>query len=225
MKKYIIPGVITLGVIACIIAGFVLYRSFHPHETYAEANNNAKIAIKKIVDKKYPGYEIISLNLEYVDWSSTVQSVNTFGYDFDYATRAEVIIKNNEEERGLHFEGKSRRWRITSDYPISGPNVPDGKYFVEIWTTTHYGNKNEATNYYWVVPDKMNDLYESGVLWYVSNVFKTENHQVYVFNKKTNNWEPSSIKYIDLNYYGNYEEKSKEFVSDLLSRYASYNEE
>lgn len=231
MKKIVIIGVIVLGLIACAVTGYVLFNNFQPKETYVEANDNAKVAIKKIVNDKYPGYEIESLVLKYNDWSSSVQRLDDFSYKWHYATSADVIVKNDVEERTILLKGQSSNWRITSDYPDSGLNIPDGEYYV------HMGGFSESNNpdidrmlsYYWVVPNKNGELYvqdgKTVTIQFVEELFKTKDGKVYVFNRDINDWELSTVKYSELNYITYYSKTTAESAKQLLQKYASYIEE
>ena len=188
-------------------------------------------AIIKIINKKYYSYEVKDLQLEYVDFFSTVSIA-----DEDHrATRATAIIENEDEQITLHFKKNYFNiWHISDSEPNYGPNIPNGIYFINV----DYNNVGKAVDIdnliknCWVIPDENGNLYTKhgdDKDWYYSfkeckNIYKTENGYVYVFNKKISNWEKATITYADLCYYSNYEKITKEYAIEIIEKFSSYRE-
>lgn len=185
--------------------------------------------ICEIINKEYESYEVESLELEYVDWSSTVQTAE----EGDRPTEATVIIKNDEEQRELHFDKNLFTWKITSSEPLYGKNVPNGVYYIEVdW---HNVGKlvdiEECMKNNWVMPydGKMYSKVGDDEDWYYSykvceNIYKTMDGYVYVFNKEISDWEKSENTYAHMEYYGNYDRIEKDYAAELLKQYSSYEE-
>ncbi len=188
-------------------------------------------AITNIVNKKYHSYEVKDLQLEYVDWYSSVRIAD----EDNSATRATAIIENEEEQITLYFEKNHfNGWRISRSEPNYGPNVPNGVYFVEM-NYVSVGQKvdiDEHIKDYWVIPDENGNLYEKtgdATNWNYSfkeckNIYKTKDGYVYVFNKEISDWEESTKTYADLRYYGNYENVTKEYAIEIIEKISSYRE-
>lgn len=185
--------------------------------------------ISKIINKKYGSYEIESLELEYVDWSSTVREAE----EGDRPTSATVLIKNNEEQRKLHFEKEFFGWKMTYSDPLYGKNVPNGIYYIDVdW---HNVGKlidiEECMRNNWVMPydGEMYSKVGDDEDWYYSykvceNIYKTMDGYVYVFNKEISDWEKSEESYADMEYYGNYDRIEKSYAAELLKKYSGYEE-
>lgn len=187
-------------------------------------------AVLKIINKKYYSYEVKDLQLEYVDWSSTVRSAD----ENHNATRATAIIENEEEQITLHFKKTFNIWSISSSEPNYGPNIPNEVYFVE----EGYTNVGKAVDIdkhikgRWVIPDENGNLYKKegdATNWYYSfkeceKIYKTKDGYVYVFNKESSNWEKTTKTYADLCYYGNYEKVTKEYAIEIIEKFSSYRE-
>lgn len=187
-------------------------------------------AVIKIINKKYYSYEVKDLQLEYVDWSSTVRSAD--GYH--NATSATAIIENEEEQITLHFKKTFNIWHISSSYPNYGPNIPNEVYFVNMGYQ-NIGRAIDIDKYIkgcWVIPDENGNLYTKqgdATDWYYSfkeckNIYKTKDGSVYVFNKEISDWEESTVTYADLCYYGNYESVTKEYAIEIIEKFSSYRE-
>ena len=179
--------------------------------------------IMRIIRKKYPSYQIISLTPEYADWSSTIKTAD----DEHKATRATAVIKNEEEQRTLRFGLRFRIWRMTRDAPDGGRNVPDDVYFMED-NRAAAGKRidiEESVRNSWVIPDEKGRAYKksgSGDNWYYSyhyikNIYRTQNGSIYVLNKDTFGWELTEKTYSELDYYGNYTKISKHTAEELIS--------
>ena len=182
-----------------------------------------------IINKKYDSYEIESLELEYVDWSSTVREAE----DGDIPTRATVFIKNDEEERMLYFETDFLVWKMKSSEPLYGKNVPNGIYYIDIdW---HNVGKlvdiEECIKNNWVMPYD-GELYSKvgdDENWYYSyqvceNIYKTMDGYVYIFDKENSNWARAEETYADMEFYGNYDRIDKSYAQELLKKYSNYEE-
>lgn len=185
--------------------------------------------INKIINKKYESYEVESLELEYVDWSSTVREAE----EGDRPTSATVLIRNNEEQRKLHFEKKFLGWKMTFSEPLYGKNVPNGIYYIDVdW---HNVGKlvdiEECIKNNWIMPYN-GDLYSKvgdDEDWYYSykvceNIYKTMDGYIYVFNKENSNWEKTEKFYADMEYYSNYDVIDKSYAQELLKKYSNYEE-
>lgn len=184
----------------------------------------SKKRINAIVKRKYPAYQIITLTPEYTDWSSTVCEAD----DAHKPECATVVIKNEEEQRTLHFDKSFIIWRITHDEPDYGENVPDEVYFIEEqWA--HAGQRidiDEVIKSVWIIPFENGEPYQKsgGDDWYYSyhyidNVYKTKNGSIYVLNKKSFEWEQTDLAYSYLDYFGNYKKITKDEAEKILSNY------
>ena len=178
-------------------------------------------SVTKLIRRKYPAYKTVSLRMQYADWSSTVREAN----DENRATSAEAIIRNDEEQRTLHFRSRFRIWRITHDTPDSGKNVPDDIYFMEDnWAEA--GQKidiDESIRQSWVIPDENGNLYHrsGGENWYYSyhyirNMYKTKNGMIYVLKRESFEWELTEKTYSEMDYYGNYTRISAKKAMELI---------
>ena len=185
--------------------------------------------ITAIIKRKYPSYQIISLEPEYTDWSSTVCEAD----DHHNPETATVVIKNEEEQRTIHFDKHFGLWRISKNEPDYGKNVPDDVYFVE--TTSGNAGKNTDIEEYikeiWIIPYENGELYKKvgEEDWYYSyrcilNMYRTENGSVYVLNKDSLEWETADLAYSYLDYYGNYSKISKDEAENIISTYRNNNE-
>lgn len=188
-------------------------------------------SVTNIINKEYSSYEIKDLQLEYVDFYSTIRTAD----ENHSATRATAIIENEEEQITLHFKKNYFNiWSISSSEPNYGSNVSDEVYFVYMYYHS-VGKKvdiDEHIKNYWVVPDEDGNLYNklgSDENWYYSfkeckEIYKTKDGYVYVFNKEISDWEKSTETYADLCYYGNYEQVTKEYAIEIIEKYSSYRE-
>ncbi len=182
--------------------------------------------IKEMINQKYPDYSISELELNYVDWSSTVREANG-----DHkATEAMAIIENENEERTIHLRKKFNNWNIESDEPNYGPSVPDEQYFIEI-IYEHVGksiNIDEQIKKYWIIPDDDGNPYikeGKGEDWYYTfkycrNIYKTDGGKVYVFNKEKSDWEICDVTYSDLRYLSNYDDVDPKYGMELIKNYS-----
>lgn len=227
MIKKVIKIVVILFLIAVLaVIGLISYweiASQIPLSTYEDK-------VTKIINKEYADYEIESLELEYVDWSSTITNAE----EGDIPTKATVVIKNDVEERVLHFEKEFFMWKITSSEPISGVNVPNGIYYIE----ENYCNAGklvdieECIKNSWILPNHEGKTYSKvgeGEDWYYSykvceNIYKTMDGYVYVFNRDIEDWERAEESYADMEYYSNYERIKKDYAMELIEKYSSYRE-
>ena len=194
------------------------------------ANGMAISAIENNIKRTYPNHTITDLKLEYTDWSSTLSEAK----DDDKATRAEVIIENDDESRTLRYEKKLFFWIKKFDGPDRGTGIIDGEYYAKIeyefpeniheydyaiengYTILirnddgEFFSKSKNGNYYSVLVCK--------------KLYKTENHKVYEYNRNSNKWEESKEKYSDLLYYiGNYKKIDKQRVDETISKYNEIN--
>lgn len=188
-------------------------------------------AIVNLINKKYSSYEIKDLQLEYVDWSSTVKSAN----ESHSATRAIAIIENETEQRTLNLKKIFLIiWSISDSEPNYGPNVPNEVYFVDsnIISFDKEVDINEHIKYFWIIPDENGDLYKKygdtkNWAYYAklcNNIYKTKDGYVYVFNKDILDWEKSTITYAKLCYCANYEKVTKEYVVEIIENFIPYRE-
>ena len=187
-----------------------------------KTKKSRKRVIRKI-RRKYPDYEIAEVIMQYSDWSSTIRTAN----EDHKATSAEVVIKNGDRQRTIHLERRFYwMWRIESDAPDHGPDVPEDAYFVEK-SVDSVGRRIDieaCVRSAWVIPDENGELYHiSGnddnwcyVYTCVRNLYKTQGGQVYVLNKKTFEWELTELLYSELDYYGNYDPISKEDAEQII---------
>lgn len=220
---------------AMLIMFLLLFLMYLMFITYLDVASEIPLQVNRdkiinIIDRKYDSYEIESLELEYVDWSSTVSTAE----EGDIPTRATVVIKNEEEERELHFEKNIFGWRITDSNPLFGKNVPNGIYYIDV----DYANVGklvdieEEMKNCWVIPDKDGTLYTKvgdDEDWYYSfkvyeDIYKTMDGYVYVFNRENVEWEKSEETYADMEYYSNYDRIEKSEAVDILEKYSSYKE-
>lgn len=192
------------------------------------STKTSKKKVLRILRRKYPDYEIDELIMTYADWSSTIKAADEDDKDIK-ASGAEAVIRNNIEQRTLHFSKTFGIWRITNDVPDTGPNVPEGAYFV----TKSYGAVGPAIDIdeyikgCWIIPDKNGDAYHkvgSDDIWhysihYVSSIYKVENGKVYELNKDTFIWELTERTYSEMDYYGNYDPITKEEAEEIIRTY------
>ncbi|MBO4866977.1 MAG: hypothetical protein J5582_10535 [Ruminococcus sp.] len=72
-----------------------------------------------IIERKYPKYKIVKIDMQYDDDSSVVSSA-----DKDKNTKgAVVVIENNGERRILHLLFTDDIWHITQDVPDRGNDI------------------------------------------------------------------------------------------------------
>lgn len=187
-------------------------------------------AIINIINKEYYSYEIKDIQLEYIDFYSTVRSAD----EYHNATSATAIIENEEEQIILHFKKTFNIWSIKSSYPNYGSNIPNEVYFVNM----EYNNIGKAVDIdeyikgCWVIPDENGNLYTKvgdTTNWYYSfreckNIYKTKDGYVYVFDKGNSDWERSTVTYADLCYYSNYENVTKEYAIEIIEKFSFYRE-
>jgi len=185
--------------------------------------------IRQIIMKKYPTYEIIYVDLSYSDWSSSLRDAD----EEHKATSATVIIENELEQRTIHLNKYFYRWKISSDEPDYGTNVPEDIYFLEI-TYNNFGKavQFDITKTDWIFPDEFGNYYHKvgkGDDWYYSykyckNIYKTKKGIIYVFNKEKANWEETDISYSTLSFLSNYTKVDKEYAIDFIEKNSSYRE-
>ena len=188
-------------------------------------------SITGVVSKAYPDYEIKNVELFYVDFYSTIRPAD----DEHKPTEATVTIQKDDEVRTIYLKKEFRSWKIISDSPDSGPNMPNGDYYAEI----NIINVGQAVNMeehikeekYWVIPrdgkdyevfGDDNDFYYSVIV--CENIYKIMNNSVYEFDKKESKWVKSTRKLSEIQYYANYEKITKKEAQELLKKYASYKE-
>lgn len=191
---------------------------------FVSKTKTSKKRIIRIIKRKYPAYQIVSLRMQYADWSSTIKEAK----DGHRATSAKAVIRNDEEQRTLHFSSSFRIWRTIHDAPDSGKNVPDGVYYM----AEHYGavgKKIDIDEYIkdlWIIPDKNGKSYHKsdGENWYysihyITNLYRTENGSVYMLNPETFEWELTEKTYSEIDYYGNYTRISKTEAEQIIRKH------
>lgn len=188
--------------------------------------------IKKLMNQSYPSHEVVHIELEYTDWSSTVAKVDKY----NKATSAIVALENNEEQRMVFLKKKFLWWTIYKSYPNSGPNIPNDLYFVEMNTKNVGRAVDDIEKYiekggYWIIPEegKNYKIYGTEDSWYYSfkyceNIYKTKDGKVYIFNKEKADWEESTETYSRLCYFSNFDEVDKEYALQIIKKYSSYQE-
>ncbi len=202
-------------------------------ETVDKSLAKDKKRIEKIINNKYPYYEIENLELQYVDWSSTVQTIEP--YYRHKATRASVIIKNENEQRSLYLKKELLGWKVSSDYPDYGINVPDDIYFIEVINDV-VGRATDMDNFieekkaynYWLIPQEDGAYYrKSGsdedwyyIISYYRNIYKTQGGQIYVFNKDNNTWEKSDNTYSSM-YSGRCIKMDMKSALEIIDKYTT----
>ena len=190
------------------------------------SNSMAISAIENNIKRTYPNHTITDLRLEYTDWSSTLSEAK----DDDKATRAEVIIENNNESRTLRYEKKLFFWIKKFDGPDRGTGIIDGEYYAAI----EYRFPENIHEYDYAIENGYTILIrnDDGEFFSKSNngnyysvlvckkLYKTENHKVYEYNEHSKQWEESKTKYSDFLYYiGNYKKIDKQRVDETISKY------
>lgn len=180
--------------------------------------------VTAILRGKYPGYEIVSLDMEYVDFFSTVREAD----DDDKATMATAVIRNDDEQRTLHFDRLIVIWTVTHNAPDYGPNGPDDEYFIS-YGTAHDGiltDIEETVRDPWIVPDENGQLYhEDGISYtyytykYIEGICRTQGGRVYELNKDTLEWELSEKTYSWLDYFSNYTRITKEEGEKIIEEH------
>ena len=219
-------------IIIIILIIMVAIRIFMP----ANISNyiDSKI-ITTIIKIKYPKYDINSLKLHYVDWSSSVRTIDEH-HKYHKATEATAIIINNDEQRTIRFEKFLIIWYISFNKPDYGQNVPDDIYLLE--TGGHaIGQAVDIEKYIseskeWIVTDENGNKYKKSgndnSWYYIVNtykeIYKTKNGKIYIFNKDVSNWELSSKSYSELTYFSNYKIIDKTKAIEILEKYSSYRE-
>ena len=193
---------------------------------FASTLTMTKKRLNAIIKFNYPSYDIISLVPEYTDWFPSVRPA-----DEDHrATSATAVVRNDKEQRTIHFEKVFGIWIRENDKPDYGHNVPDDEYFLEAGSAD-IGKKSdidEEIKGLWIIPYEDGTLYKKsyGEDWYyyyryVKNMYRTGNGNVYVLNKDTFEWEPTDIGYSELDYFGNYERITKDKAEDMIDSYRS----
>lgn len=230
-KNKILNVLIPAIVIITIIGGYFLLKQIEPSAALLEKD---KETITKIINEKYPSYDIKSFGLYSVNFFSSRVPAD----EEHKAIEATIIIKNEIEQRTIKFDKNYFKWSILSDEPDYGPNVPNNIYFIDRQYETA-GKTVDIEEYikeynYLVIPDENGNYYKKSGQdkeWYYSfeycrNIFKTKDGKVYIFNKENLDWEVSNIEYSSLCYYsGNYEKVDKNIVINILERYSSYKEQ
>ena len=227
-QKFIRRKVIMISILILFVIIALILISLNSSNT---SLSEVRESVTKIINKEYSSYEIKDLQLEYVDWYSTVRTAD----EYHSATRATAIIENEEEQITLHFKKNFFNiWSISSAEPNYGSSVPNDVYFVHM-NYVSVGNKvdiDEHIKKYWVIPDGNENLYNkigNDENWYYSfkeckEIYKTKDGYVYVFNKKISDWEKSTKTYADLCYYSNYTNVTKEYAIEIIEKYSSYRE-
>ena len=185
--------------------------------------------IRQIIMEKYPTYEIIYVDLSYSDWSSSLRDADRK----HKATSAMVKIENELERRTIHLNKYFYKWKIWSDEPDYGPNVPDDIYFLEI-TYNNFGKAVEfdSNKTDWIIPDEFGNYYQKigkGEDWYYSyryceNIYKTNKNIIYIFNKEKANWEETNISYSTLSFLSNFTKVEKEYAIEIIEKNSTYRE-
>ena len=96
---------LTVGIVCTII---VIILCIWFYNNFISVNGSLKRDeeyITKLINKKYPEYSIDSLELQYVDFFSSVRAAND-NYFPHRATEAEVFISNRDEKIKLQFYKK-----------------------------------------------------------------------------------------------------------------------
>lgn len=227
MKKNFKKLLLTLFIIIAIISIFLIINKIMESGNVALIKD--KETIIKIINKQYPLYEIKDLKLNYIDWSSTVTNAD----ENHKATKAIVIIENENEEITVYLEKRWFKWMILSDQPNYGPTVPNDLYFVEI-TYQSVGKSVDIDKHikkYWVIQENKENYRKVGndEEWYYSfkyckNIYKTKDGIVYVFNKEESNWKVATETYSDLCHYGNYKKVDMKYAMGIIEKYSSYKE-
>lgn len=210
------------AITACLISLILL-------NSHISSTDIARKRVENIIRRDYPSYHIDSLEMQYVDFFSSVREAD---YD-DKPTLATVVISNRDEQRTIHFEKELFLWCIEKNAPDYGPNVPEDEYFIDInWN--HVGimiDIDECVKDEWVIPNENGELYyEDGISYtyytyqYIRDIFRTQNGRIYAINKKTLEWEPSEITYSYLDYFSNYRRISKEEAEEIISAHSRKDE-
>ncbi len=223
VKKIVIITAIILGLIIVFAVAKITV------ESVGISIPSSRVAVERIIKRAYPDYEIVNLDLQYVDFYSTIRKAD----EFNNATMAEAVVRNNEEQRTLKFKKILLFfWIKTGDVPDYGSNVPKD-FFVEenymaIGSAVNIEEHIEK-NKIWVIPNKDGSIYTiSGddISWYYSvhyykNIYKCENGKVYSYNKYKSEWEESTKTYSDLNYYANFRRVDEKTITDIVNKYSS----
>lgn len=190
--------------------------------------------ITNIINKEYPSYEIKDLKLEYVDFFGTIEIA-----DREHsAEMATAIIENEKELITLYFRKDYFNifniWYISSLKTNYASSVPKEVYFIdEQYTIVGKAvDIDEHIKGWWVIPGEDGNLYTkrgNDTNWYYSfkectNIYKTKDGYVYVFNKKISDWEKATETYDDFCCYGNHKKVTKEYAIEIIEKYSSYRE-
>ena len=235
MKKAFEAIAIVGGVIIaiCIFLAIGLYVLWCISENpYIHNMENATKRITKLVNKKYPSYEIIEMEI--------VSDDGVYGNDspvdrFHAANEATVIIKNDVEELTLDISRSLFRWKIDHALIDYGPNVPNDVYYVrkETENINDVGNIDEYLKKYLVIPDYNGNYYtitdtqrqRKYSFIRCRSIYKTMDGYVYIFNEDSLEWEKSTMPYGFLDYVDNYTKIEKKVILDAIDKYISYKNE
>ena len=95
-------GVKKIAIITAIILGLIIVFAIAAKtiESVGISITSHEDTIKRMINRKYPNYEISDLKLQYVDFYSTVREAD----QFNRPTSAEAVIKSEDEQRTLEFK-------------------------------------------------------------------------------------------------------------------------
>ena len=176
---------LTVGIVCTII---VIILCIWFYNNFISVNGSLKRDekyITKLINKKYPEYSIDSLELQYVDFFSSVRAAND-NYFPHRATEAEVFISNRDEKIKLNFYKKLLVFWAYVALPIEGPKVDDNYY---LYSSGAYNCKIAD-----IEQSKYENMDYSGLCILL---YKTENGIGYEYDLQTSSWEKT---YKDYNY-------------------------
>lgn len=134
MKK-IVKIILGIGIGILVIGKVIM--TFIFNDDYVQnrkSNDKAKDSINSIIKKKYPGYTVNSLDLQYVGWFGTsiysVSDNESMPHKAGYAT---VFIENETEIRTVDLKKKLFTWEITKDFLNGEGMIPEGEYYAQLW--------------------------------------------------------------------------------------------
>ncbi|MBQ6285546.1 MAG: hypothetical protein IJK67_04480 [Bacilli bacterium] len=235
MKKVFKILTISGGVIVaiCISLAVGLYVLWWISENPSIHNmESATKRITKLVNKKYPSYEILEMEI--------VSDDGFYGNDspvdrFHDANEATVTIKNDVEGLTLNISRNLFRWKIDRALIDYGPNVPNDVYYVRTETKNinDVGNIDEYLKKYLVIPDYNGNYYivtdtqkhRKYSFRRCRAIYKTMDGYVYIFNEDSLEWEKSTMSYGFLDYVDNYTKIEKKVILDAIDKYISYKNE
>lgn len=203
-KKKIFVG-LTVGIVCTII---VIILCIWFYNNFISVNGSLKRDekyITKLINKKYREYSIDSLELQYVDFFSSVRAAND-NYFPHRATEAEVFISNSDEKIKLKFYKKLLVFWSYDALPIEGPKVDDNYY---LYSSGAYNCKFAD-----IEQSKYENMDYSGLCILL---YKTENGIGYKYDLQTSSWEKTNKDYYYLTSTIGYnvitEEKAKSIIN------------